>query len=241
MSDYDGVLHPIDRLSGSQLGDLVLVDLDRTLYPGSSLKPLASALFKRGLVSRTDMASALIGDIGFRRRGVGDSFAQRVCEKALGCAAGRTVDEMDAVVDDVAREVVVGARWQILQRVAEHRRNGAFCVLLSASPHDLVTRVANLAGLHRGVGTMPEVVEGRFTGKLVGEFCYGSGKLARLRQALGDVDLSRAWAYADSESDIVLMEQCGNPVAVSPSKALRASARKRGWEIVDADEGGAAG
>jgi len=54
----------------SATGRLAIFDLDRTLYPGSSLKPLAQALCDRGLVRRFDVARSVVGDAAFERCGI---------------------------------------------------------------------------------------------------------------------------------------------------------------------------
>ena len=104
--------------------------------------------------------------------------------------------------------------------------------MLSASAQDLVEVVCAGLGAHRAVGTRGAVADGRFTGELEGAFCYGAGKLVRLREALGPVELRTAWAYADSRSDLPLLEACGHPVAVNPDRALRGVARSKGWPVV---------
>ena len=48
-----------------------------------------------------------------------------------------------------------------------------------------------------------------------------------------NLDLSRSYAYADSISDLPMMEAVGNPVAVNPDSRLQKAARERGWEIKD--------
>ena len=67
-------------------------------------------------------------------------------------------------------------------------------MVLTASPQVLAEAVAAALGAHRAVGTRLEVVDGRFTGRLDGVFCYGPGKLDRLRAELGSVDFDEATA-----------------------------------------------
>jgi phosphoserine phosphatase len=100
-------------------------------------------------------------------------------------------------------------------------------VLLSASPHELVERIDRDLGVHRSIGSNAEI-----TGGLEGPLCYGPGKLDALQQALGDVDLDRAFAYADSASDLPLLRACGHPVAVNPDRALRRVAHAAGWPVL---------
>jgi phosphoserine phosphatase len=46
-----------------------------------------------------------------------------------------------------------------------------------------------------------------------------------------DLDVAEAVAYADSSSDLPLLEAVGFPVAVNPEARLASLARKRGWLV----------
>ncbi|HEX7134140.1 MAG TPA: HAD-IB family hydrolase [Iamia sp.] len=212
---------------------IALFDLDRTLLPGSSLEALGRALAAEGLVSRRRLARAAAEQVRFTRRGASDATATRLCTEGLGVIAGVERDRLAPVVQRVGEELadlpVPGTR-ALVQR---HLDAGHFCVVLSASPQELVEVVCSRLGLHRAVGTCAAVADGRFTGALDGVFCYGPGKLARLRQALGQVDLGQAWAYADSISDLPVLSACAHPVAVNPDRQLRKLARTNAWPIFD--------
>jgi HAD superfamily hydrolase (TIGR01490 family) len=224
---------PAARDDGVPGTPIALFDLDRTLLPGSSLEALGRALAAEGLVSRRRLARAAAEQVRFQRRGASDATAARLCTEGLGVIAGVERDRLVPLVRQVGEALadlpVPGVRM-LLQR---HLDAGHFCVVLSASPQELVEVVCARLGLHRAVGTCAEVADGRFTGGLDGVFCYGPGKLARLRQALGRVDLTRAWAYADSISDLPVLAACAHPVAVNPDRALRKQARANRWPIVD--------
>ena len=45
------------------------------------------------------------------------------------------------------------------------------------------------------------------------------------------LDLAECVAYADSTSDLPMLEAAGFPVAVNPETKLAAIARKRGWHV----------
>jgi len=95
-----------------------------------------------------------------------------------------------------------------------------------------VGAVAAHLGAARGIGTRAQVVDRVLTGQVDGTFCYGAGKLTRLRDELGDVDLSDAYAYADSQSDLPVLRACGRPVAVNPDRTLLRTARAEGWPVL---------
>ena len=57
-------------------------------------------------------------------------------------------------------------------------------------------------------------------------------KLDGLAREVGHIDLSTATAYADSGSDLPLLERCGTAVAVNPDAELRRWAARVGWPVV---------
>ena len=213
--------------------DMAVFDLDRTLVRGSSLARFARCLAEAGVVRRTELVAHLARDAVFAARGLGPAAIARLRTSLLEAAAGIEQEPLLQVVERVgprvAADVYPGARW-LLQR---HLADGHAVVVLSSSPHELVAAVAGaLDPSITAVGTLAEVVDGRYTGRLAAPFCHGEGKLARLREVLGACDLRRATAYADSGSDLPVLRSCGSPVAVNPDRALRATARRAGWPIL---------
>lgn len=217
---------------GDRVGRLAVFDLDRTLLPGSSLVALGRVLAARGLVRRRTLLAGYARDASFRRRGASDATAARVRDGALRHVAGLEVERLGSVLDEVGRlladEVRPGARLL----VRRHLQAGDFVVVLSASPQPLVEAVAACIGAHRAVGTRPGSVDGFYTGDLDGPFCYGEGKLVRLHQDVGPDALAGAAGYADSASDLPVLEACHEPVAVNPDRRLRDVAEQRGWPVV---------
>ena len=213
-------------------GGVALFDLDRTLLPGSSLMELGRALADRKVIDRTTVARHAFKAAVFRRRGLPDDRIQRLRESLLAAAADHDHDELASVAREVGSEIASSAypaaRWLIDQ----HHAAGDVCVVLSASPQELVEAVGAELGADCSVGTRTEVVDGRFTGRLDGPFCHGSGKLERLMAEVGPVDLGAASAYADSASDLPLLTACARPVAVNPDRQLREAATSAGWPVL---------
>jgi len=206
-----------------------LFDLDRTLLPGSSLLLVGRALAATGEMAAGRLAVAVAADAVFARRGVGVSRTKQLLDLVLGEVSGRPVETLAALVDGVADAVVSrsypAGRWLIERHVAA----GDHVVVLSASPQEVVEAVAERLGAHSGIGTVAEVQDGRYTGRLDGPFCHGLGKLERLGAVLGQINLAHATAYADSTSDIPVLEACGQAVAVNPDRKLRGAAALNGW------------
>jgi HAD superfamily hydrolase (TIGR01490 family) len=213
-------------------GALAVFDLDRTLLPGSSLLALGRALAQAGLVSRRRLATAAVQERRYRARGAPDGEVDRLRAEALAHVAGLERAALVDVAATVARRLRTAITPAARHLVERHLVAGDFVVVLSASPQELVDAVAAEIGAHRAVGTRAEVLDGRYTGRLDGPFCYGAGKLQRLFADVGRIPLGPASAYADSASDLPVLEACGHPVAVNPDRRLRAVAQRRGWPIL---------
>lgn len=214
------------------IGRAAVFDLDRTLLAGSSLVALARVMVRNGMLSGQQLVSGVAMDQVFRRRGATDADVDRLRATALAQVAGMDVARMHTLADEVgrmlSRQVRPGARM-LLRR---HREAGDFIVILSASPQELVEAVAIRLGAQRAVGTRAEIAGACYTGGLDGPFCYGLGKLQRLEQDLGPGSLDAATAYADSASDLPVLEACQDPVAINPDGKLRRVAKARGWPII---------
>jgi HAD superfamily hydrolase (TIGR01490 family) len=170
----------------------------------------------------------------FAMRGLGPSAINRLRTSLLQAAAGveqaPLLDIVDQVGPAIAADVFPGARWL----VERHLRDGHAVVLLSSSPHELVSAVARAIDPRiTPVGTLAEVVDGCYTGYLAAPFCHGAGKLARLEQVVGWRELEHTTAYADSGSDLPVLRAASSPVAVNPDRTLRAAAAAAGWPILD--------
>lgn len=232
-----GRMDPITSVSAAAaasepVGRAAVFDLDRTLLPGSSLLTLARAMSRRGLVSGQQLVSGLAADRAFRWRGATDDQAHRLRTLALRQVAGLEAEALQGVLREVGRELSTQVRPGVRLLLRRHQDAGDFVVILSASPQELVEVVAGHLGAHRAIGTRPEQRDGRYTGRLVGSFCYGAGKLTRLHQDLGPGALHDAAAYADSSSDLPVLEASREPVAVNPDRRLQSVARSRGWPVI---------
>ena len=118
--------------------------------------------------------------------------------------------------------------------IEQHRAAGRETWIVSASPIEIVEPLAIALEMTGGIGTRGEVIDGAYTGKLAGPFCYGEGKAEAisLLAAERNIDLASSWSYSDSMSDVSMMEIVGSAVAVNPDAQLSALARSRGWPIV---------
>lgn len=117
-------------------------------------------------------------------------------------------------------------------RVREHRRLGHHTVLLTGAL-DFV--VEPLRPLFDDVicASLDVRSDGRLTGELLTAPPTGEARAFLLADYALErgIDLAESIAYADSASDLPMLEAVGFPVAVNPEAKLSAIARRRGWHV----------
>ena len=211
-------------------------DLDRTLIRGSANFPLAVAAFRAGYVPPRALLLDALSAVRFVLRGATDEGSAELRERILGAVAGQPAADVIALGDAFIPKLKAAVLPEARRLLAEHAARGEDRVVVSASPIEIVGRLADELGLEGACGTRSEIDEaGRYTGRLAGPFCYKIGKVAEVEQLAGErgYDLGRCSAYSDSISDLPFLEAVGTPVAVNPDKALRQHAAAHGWRVVE--------
>jgi phosphoserine phosphatase len=122
-----------------------------------------------------------------------------------------------------------------LARVAEHRARGERVALLTGATQYIAEPVARATEIADVICSRLEVVDGRFTGKMIPPLCFGVGKVAAAEAwaRREGVELAATTFYTDSYTDLPMLARVGRPVAVNPDPRLARAARLRGWEILD--------
>ena len=120
---------------------------------------------------------------------------------------------------------------EAVETLREHKRAGHRVVLLSGALDFILEPFEDLAD--DVLTARLEEENGVYTGELSGAPVAGEAR-ARMLASFArrrNVDLSRSYAYADSISDLPMLEAVGIPVAVNPDARLRAAAQEKGWRI----------
>ena len=106
--------------------------------------------------------------------------------------------------------------------------------IITATNRFLTEPIAAAFGIEHLIATEPQIVDGRFTGDIVGAPCMREGKIEHLNKWLAARgqslrDFPESWFYSDSINDLPLLERVTHPVAVDPDSRLQKAATERGW------------
>lgn len=212
-------------------------DVDNTMMQGASIYWFARGLAARKYLTTGDLARFAWQQARFRllaRENADDMSKAKAT--ALAFVEGWRVEDMERLSEEIFDELMADRIWAGTRALAQlHLNAGQRVWLVSAAPVELGRVIAERLGLTGAVGTVAEVKDGAYTGRLVGDLMHGPAKADAIRQLaeVEGLDLSRCTAYSDSSNDIPMLSLVGKAVAVNPDSALLAEARARGWEVRD--------
>ena len=219
---------------GAASNEAAFFDLDRTLMAGSSGFHWAREARRAGLISRRRLAADAFVNLRFRLEGSTDAGTDKVRERVGAMIAGRRVRDLQRLSPRVLARVLPRLYPQMLAVAYQHQDAGRRVYIVTAASQEMASLLSHILGFDGGIGSRSEIVDGVYTGRAGGPFTYREGKAEAVRQLAEaeGIDLSRSWAYSDSESDLPLLRSVGHPVAVNPDGTLARVAREEGWEIL---------
>ena len=123
---------------------------------------------------------------------------------------------------------------EAVRRIREHRAAGHTTILVTGVVRPLTRPLQPLFDVIVAADLGVDE-EGRCTGFLTGPPVVGESRAAWLKHYATQhgVALDRSFAYADSHSDLPMLETVGNAVAVSPDIALMRAATRNQWSVVE--------
>ena len=147
---------------------------------------------------------------------------------------GAPVDRVNADAWELFTQLIITKSFPSgMRRVREHRQLGHRTLLITGALSFVVEPLRPLFD-EIVCATLSTSAEGStYTGELVEGPPTGEARaLAMMKYADAEgLSLEESVAYADSASDLPMLEVVGHPVAVNPEPKLAAIARKRGWHV----------
>ena len=215
----------------------VFFDLDRTLIAGSSAFEFGRAAYKAGLITKRQLARDAWENLVFRLRGSTDASTDALKARIGEALRDVRVRDIQRLAPDVLAGVLPRLYPQMLEIAYAHQDAGRPIFICTAASQEMADLMALVLTFDGAVGSVSEVVDGRYTGREGGPFTYREGKaeaIRRLAEREG-IDLDASWAYSDSESDLPMLRLVGHPVVVNPDATLRRVAAEEKWEVIHLD------
>jgi phosphoserine phosphatase len=188
---------------------LVVMDVDSTLIQQEVIELLAAKCGRAEEVAAVT-ERAMRGELDFA-----ESLRERVA----------VLEGLDAsVLDEVRAEVLLTPGARTLVRTL--KRLGFMVAVVSGGFLEIVGPLAEELGIDRAEANRLEVVDGRLTGRVVGEIVDRAGKERALRRFAADagLPLSRTVAIGDGANDLDMLGAAGLGVAFNAKPVVREQA-----------------
>jgi phosphoserine phosphatase len=188
---------------------LIVMDVDSTLIQGEVIEMLAAhAGCEPEVAAITD--AAMRGELDFEQ-----SLRQRVA----------LLEGVDAsALDEVYDAIVLAPGARTLVRTL--RRLGYRFAIVSGGFSQVTDRLADELGIHFARANELEIVDGKLTGKILGEVVDRAGKAAALRQFAAEVGVPEASVIAigDGANDLDMLAAAGLGIAYNAKPLVRDAA-----------------
>ncbi|MFT4186397.1 MAG: HAD-IB family hydrolase [Micrococcaceae bacterium] len=210
-------------------------DLDNTLVHGFASLYFLKEMYRRRLIRVRDITRQIYEGVKFNYIGENTNLMKKVAQEGIPFGNGVDYTWLEEVLNEVYdKEIAQKLNLKAIDKLREHQEAGHDTYVITASPNILAKIIKQKLNMTDGYGTLEDLVDGKFTGKLKGNFLHAEQKqtLVRLLAQENGYDLDKCYAYSDSVNDIPMLKSVGNPIVVRPDFELKRYAKFREWKIL---------
>ena len=211
---------------------LALFDLDNTLLADDSDFLWGCFLVENGLVDKSTYDAANQRFYDEYKKGTLDIF--EFLSFSLKPLTQFSMEKLAELHSGFMQKHIIPAMTEKgITQIQQHRDKGDFTLIITATNSFVTGPIAKAFQVDDLIATEPEIIDGRYTGRVAGTPCFQKGKITRLKQWLENTshDLEDSVFYSDSHNDLALLELVTTPIAVDPDDQLKNTALERNWEI----------
>ncbi len=213
--------------------NLAIFDLDNTLLSGDSDVLWGQYLVAHNIVDAQTYTKRNLEFYEDYKSGCLDIF--EFLDFALKPLADTPLEQLLELRTQYMKDVIPPLiSPQARKRLKSHRDQGHTLMIITATNRFVTQPIADELDVDFLLATDPEMINGRYTGRVEGTPCFQHGKVERLESWLKQTgyNLSHSWFYSDSHNDLPLLEKVTHPVAVDPDDTLRNHAEIKQWPII---------
>lgn len=194
---------------------IAVFDVDFTLTSRETQVELIRFIIKKDLSKIRFLPNSILAGLGNRLKLKSDKAAK---EQNLKILAGLSEEELShlaiAFFDESIRPILYK---DALRTIRAHHHEGMRIILSSASPEFYIRLFEGSALIEKALGTRCEILDGHFTGKILGNNHKGEEKVIRLHEYLQGqtIDWENSVMYSDSLSDKPLMDLMGRAYLIN--------------------------
>ncbi len=148
--------------------------------------------------------------------------------------AGRSIAEIRTIADKHFEQRVRKLIYLQARNVIDKFNHDEIdTILLTGTNRIIANPIAKSLDVSRLIATEPEIEDGYFTGRIDGPFLMKEVKFKSAKDLCSErnIDLDRVTYFADSITDVPLLEQVGYPVVINPRKDMLLIAKANQWQI----------
>lgn len=212
---------------------LAIFDLDNTLIAGDSDHSWGEFLVAQSIVdSQTykEMNDKFYADY---ESGCLDIFAY--LEFSVEPLTRLSMEKLQSLHKKFMRDVINPIKLKGAEDlINQHRQAGDRLLIITSTNRFIVEPICKSIGIDEIIATDLEIIDGKYSGEVMGIPTFQEGKVQRFNQWLEEQKESSdgSYFYSDSINDMPMLLEVAHPIAVDPDSALRKEAESRHWEII---------
>ena len=212
---------------------LAIFDLDNTLIADDSDYLWGQFLVDKNIVDKNSYEAANAKFYEDYQQGSLDMVA--FLEFALKPLTQHSLTQLYQWRAEFIAEIITPILLKPAQELVNfHRKQGHTLLVITATNRFITAPIVEIYGIDNLIATTPELINERYTGKIVGVPCFQTGKVTLLHEWLQQTgeNLQGSYFYSDSHNDLPMLELVDMPIAVNPDEKLRKIAQERNWKII---------
>lgn len=212
---------------------LAIFDLDHTLLNGDSDHAWGQFMVEQKLVDPVSYKQQ--NDLFFEHYQAGSLDINEYLAFTLNTLTQHPLETMLNMREQFLQQCIAPLISQKSRDlIAKHKQQGDTLLIITATNGFITYPIADMLGIENIIAPHPEMIDGKYTGRIEGIPSFQEGKVLRLNAWLAqrEMSLTDSWFYSDSRNDLPLLEIVDNPVAVDPDETLAKIAAERNWPII---------
>ena len=213
------------------MSDLIIFDLDNTLLNGDSDRNWGIYLAEKNIVdddylkrSEKFYANYYAGNLDIH------GFLNFCVEPLKNNSMELLLEIRKSFIEEKIKPIVLEKGLNVVTNELNNNK-----VIIATATNSFVTRpIADLFGVKDLIATEFEIINNKFTGKVLGSPCFQEGKVNKVIDWINTngYDLSSTTFYSDSFNDLPLLKKVNTAIIVDGDDKLIEEANNNGWDCI---------